>query len=161
MDRIDRVTRRVTRNPILSETAEQNQMTSDLLPMDPAALSWIEYWYPVAWKGLLAGALITVIAGITAIGFRIAVVAHKPSLEDPANSAASKVVTHSSVSSPAKRVSSFAPKAGLMSWRNSGLRVRNGLGEKVLAGPVDEASQQLSPRILSRHGTAPELLCAV
>jgi hypothetical protein len=92
MDRIDRVTRRVTRNPILSETAEQNQMTSDLLPMDPAALSWIEYWYPVAWKGLLAGALITVIAGITGIGFRIAVVARKPSLEDPANSAASKVV---------------------------------------------------------------------
>jgi predicted nucleic acid-binding Zn-ribbon protein len=44
-------------------------MTSDLPPMDPAALGWIEYWYPVAWKGLLAGALITVIAGITAIGF--------------------------------------------------------------------------------------------
>jgi hypothetical protein len=34
--------------------------------MDPAALSWIEHWYPVAWKGLLAGASLTVIAGITA-----------------------------------------------------------------------------------------------
>jgi predicted nucleic acid-binding Zn-ribbon protein len=49
--------------------AEQNQMTSDLPPMDPAALTWIEYWYPVAWKGLLAGAAITAVAGITTIGF--------------------------------------------------------------------------------------------
>jgi hypothetical protein len=40
---------------------------------------------------------------------------HKPSLEGPASSAASKVVIRSSVSSPAKRVSSFAPKAGLIS----------------------------------------------
>jgi hypothetical protein len=59
----------VTRNAILSETAEQNQMTSNLPPMDPAALSWIEHWYPVASKGLLAAASITVIAGITAMGF--------------------------------------------------------------------------------------------
>ena len=66
MARIDTATRPVTRNAVPSETAEQNQMTSDLPPIDPAALTWIEYWYPVAWKGLLAG---TVIAGITAIGF--------------------------------------------------------------------------------------------
>ena len=40
---------------------------------------------------------------------------HKPSLADPANSAASKVVIHSTANSPGKRVSSFAPKAGLTS----------------------------------------------
>jgi hypothetical protein len=40
---------------------------------------------------------------------------HKPSLADPANSAASKVVIRSSVGSLEKRASSFALKAGLMS----------------------------------------------
>src|SRR3974390_2357489 len=71
MARIHRATRPVALNAVSSEMAEQNQMTSDLPSIDPAALTWIEHWYPVAWKGLLAGTSIAVIAGITAIGFAL------------------------------------------------------------------------------------------
>jgi predicted nucleic acid-binding Zn-ribbon protein len=61
----------VSPKAISSETAEQNQMSSELAPIDPAALSWLEYWYPIASKGLLAGSLIAVVAGIAAIGFAL------------------------------------------------------------------------------------------
>src|ERR1700692_3314078 len=49
--------------------ADQNQMGSDLSPIDPAALNWVEYWYPILWEGLLVAVLITVIGAIGSIGF--------------------------------------------------------------------------------------------
>lgn len=48
---------------------DQNQMVSDLPPIDPALLSWAEYWYPVAWKGLLLAGLLTAIAACAGIAF--------------------------------------------------------------------------------------------
>jgi chromosome segregation ATPase len=44
-------------------------MGSDLSPIDPAVLNWVEYWYPIAWEGLLVAVLITVIGAIGSIGF--------------------------------------------------------------------------------------------
>jgi hypothetical protein len=44
-------------------------MGSDLSPIDPATLNWVEYWYPIAWKGLLVAGLITIIGAIASIGF--------------------------------------------------------------------------------------------
>ena len=48
---------------------DQNHMGSDLSPIDPATLNWVEYWYPIAWKGLLVAGLITIIGAIASIGF--------------------------------------------------------------------------------------------
>ena len=47
----------------------QNQMASDLSPIDPLLLAWAEYWYPVAWKGVLAAGLITAIGACAGIVF--------------------------------------------------------------------------------------------
>jgi hypothetical protein len=48
---------------------DQSHMGSDLSPIDPATLNWVEHWYPIAWKGLLVAGLITIIAAIASIGF--------------------------------------------------------------------------------------------
>jgi hypothetical protein len=48
---------------------DQNQMVSDLSPTDPALLAWAEYWYPIAWKGLLAAGVITAIGACAGIAF--------------------------------------------------------------------------------------------
>jgi hypothetical protein len=64
-----RLTRTGTLSVTPSEMADQNHMGSDLSPIDPATLNWVEYWYPIAWKGLLVAGLITVIGVIASIGF--------------------------------------------------------------------------------------------
>jgi DNA repair exonuclease SbcCD ATPase subunit len=46
-------------------------MSSELAPIDPAALTWLEYWSPIASKGFLVGSLIAVVAGIAAVGFAL------------------------------------------------------------------------------------------
>ena len=48
---------------------DESHMGSDLSPIDPASLNWVEYWYPIAWKGLLIAGLITVIGAIGSMGF--------------------------------------------------------------------------------------------
>jgi len=48
---------------------DESHMGSDLSPMDPVSLNWVEYWYPIAWKGLLVAGLITVIGAIGGMGF--------------------------------------------------------------------------------------------
>ena len=48
--------------------AEQNQMSSELSSIDPLALSWVEYWHPIAWKGLLIGCSIAVVAAVVSVG---------------------------------------------------------------------------------------------
>jgi hypothetical protein len=49
--------------------ATQNQKGSEPVPIDPALLDWAEYWYPIAWKGLLAGGVITAIGACAGIAF--------------------------------------------------------------------------------------------
>ena len=44
-------------------------MSSELSPIDPLALSWVEYWHPIAWKGLLIGCSIAVVAAVVSVGF--------------------------------------------------------------------------------------------
>jgi peptidoglycan hydrolase CwlO-like protein len=46
-------------------------MSSALAPMDPSALTWLEYWSPIASRGFLVGSLIAVAAGIAAVGFAL------------------------------------------------------------------------------------------
>ena len=48
---------------------DESHMGSDLSPIDPASLNWVEYWYPIAWKGLLIAGLITLIGAIGSMGF--------------------------------------------------------------------------------------------
>jgi hypothetical protein len=49
--------------------AEQNQMPSDLSPIDPVLLAWAEYWYSIAWKGLLVAGLLTAVGACAGIMF--------------------------------------------------------------------------------------------
>jgi hypothetical protein len=39
------------------------------VPLDPAQLDWAEYWYPISWKGVLAGGIITAIGACATIAF--------------------------------------------------------------------------------------------
>ena len=63
------LTGRETLNAIPSGMAEQNQMSSELSSIDPLALSWVEYWHPIARKGLLIGCSIAVVAAVVSVGF--------------------------------------------------------------------------------------------
>jgi chromosome segregation ATPase len=49
--------------------AEQSQMSSDLPSIDPAVLSWAEYWHPIAWKGLLIAGSLAALAAVASIAF--------------------------------------------------------------------------------------------
>jgi heme/copper-type cytochrome/quinol oxidase subunit 1 len=51
--------------------ASENQMASELSPLDPALLEWAEYWYPIAWKGLLAAGAVTAVAACATIAFLV------------------------------------------------------------------------------------------
>ena len=44
-------------------------MSSDLPSIDPAVLAWGEYWYPIAWKGMLVSCSIAVLAALASSGF--------------------------------------------------------------------------------------------
>ena len=44
-------------------------MSSELSSIDPLALSWVEYWHPIARKGLLIGCSIAVVAAVVSVGF--------------------------------------------------------------------------------------------
>ena len=44
-------------------------MNSDLPSIDPAVLAWGEYWYPIAWKGMLVSCSIAVLAALASAGF--------------------------------------------------------------------------------------------
>ena len=48
---------------------DESHMGSDLSPIDPVSLNWVEYWYPIGWKGLLIAGLITVVGAIGSMGF--------------------------------------------------------------------------------------------
>ena len=48
---------------------DESHMGSDLSPFDPVSLNWVEYWYPIAWKGLLIAGLITLVGAIGSMGF--------------------------------------------------------------------------------------------
>lgn len=62
-------TTRAIGESVIPIMADQNQMASDLSPIDPAALAWAEYWYPIAWKGLLFAGLITAVGACAGIAF--------------------------------------------------------------------------------------------
>jgi hypothetical protein len=62
-------TTRATGDSVIIKMADQNQMVSDLSPIDPALLASAEYWYPIAWKGLLVAGAITAIGACATIGF--------------------------------------------------------------------------------------------
>jgi hypothetical protein len=49
--------------------AAENQKGSDTLPIDTALLEWAEYWYPISWKGVLAGGIITAVGACATIAF--------------------------------------------------------------------------------------------
>ena len=44
-------------------------MSSELSSIDPLALSWVEYWHPIARKGLLIGCSIAVVAAVVSVRF--------------------------------------------------------------------------------------------
>jgi len=44
-------------------------MSSDLPSIDPAVLSWGQYWHPIAWKGLLIAGSIAALAAVAGIAF--------------------------------------------------------------------------------------------
>ena len=44
-------------------------MSSELSSIDPSALSWVEYWYRIARKGLFIGCSIAVVAAVVSVGF--------------------------------------------------------------------------------------------
>jgi len=46
-----------------------SQMSPESPPVDPALLAWAEYWYPIAWKGLVAAGLIAAIGACATIVF--------------------------------------------------------------------------------------------
>jgi hypothetical protein len=47
--------------------ATENQRES--VPLNPALIEWAEYWYPISWKGVLAGGIITAIGACATIAF--------------------------------------------------------------------------------------------
>jgi hypothetical protein len=54
---------------ISSAMTEQNQVSSDLPSIDPGVVSWVEYWHPIAWKGLLIACSLAVLAAVASIAF--------------------------------------------------------------------------------------------
>ena len=60
---------RLMADPTITAMADQNQMGSELSPVDPMTLAWAEYWYPIAWKGLLAASAATILAACLAAIF--------------------------------------------------------------------------------------------
>jgi hypothetical protein len=49
--------------------AAKNQKESDRMAVDPSLLEWAEYWYPISWKGVLGGGIITAIGACATIAF--------------------------------------------------------------------------------------------
>jgi hypothetical protein len=49
--------------------AMKNQKGSDPVPIDQALLDWAEYWYPISWKGILIGGVITAVGACATIAF--------------------------------------------------------------------------------------------
>lgn len=49
--------------------AEKNQRGALRVAVDPSLLDWAEYWYPISWKGVLAGGVITAIGACATIAF--------------------------------------------------------------------------------------------
>src|ERR1700737_1675494 len=49
--------------------AIENQKDSARVPIDPALLDWAEYWYPISWKGVLAGGVMTAVGACATIAF--------------------------------------------------------------------------------------------
>jgi hypothetical protein len=47
----------------------KNQKGSEPVPIDPHLIDWAEYWYPISWKGVLAGGVITAIGACATIAF--------------------------------------------------------------------------------------------
>lgn len=47
----------------------KNQRESKSVPLDPTLLDWAEYWYPISWKGVLAGGIITAVGACATIAF--------------------------------------------------------------------------------------------
>jgi hypothetical protein len=54
---------------IISPMAAKNQKGADSVPLDPSILDWAEYWYPISWKGVLFGGLVTAVGACATIGF--------------------------------------------------------------------------------------------
>jgi hypothetical protein len=50
-------------------TATEDQKGSDPMPIDQALLDWAEYWYPISWKGILLGGVITAVGACATIAF--------------------------------------------------------------------------------------------
>lgn len=49
--------------------ATENQIGSHPLPIDPKLLEWAECWYPISWKGVLVGGLITAVGACATVAF--------------------------------------------------------------------------------------------
>jgi hypothetical protein len=49
--------------------APKNKKGSDPVPIDPHLIDWAEYWYPISWKGVLAGGIITAVGACATIAF--------------------------------------------------------------------------------------------
>ncbi|MFH1342162.1 MAG: hypothetical protein ABIL01_13330 [Pseudomonadota bacterium] len=49
--------------------AHENNIGSQPSRIPPALLEWAEYWYPISWKGVLAGGIITAIGACATIAF--------------------------------------------------------------------------------------------
>jgi hypothetical protein len=47
----------------------ENKKGSRPVSIDPALLEWADYWYPISWKGVLAGGLITAVGACATIVF--------------------------------------------------------------------------------------------
>jgi hypothetical protein len=52
-----------------TKMATENQIDLDVSPVDPSALAWAEYWYPIAWKGLIVFGVVTALAACGTIAF--------------------------------------------------------------------------------------------
>jgi hypothetical protein len=49
--------------------AEKNVKGSQPVPIEPSLFDWAEYWYPISWKGVLAGGVITAVGACATIAF--------------------------------------------------------------------------------------------
>jgi hypothetical protein len=49
--------------------ATENHSASELSPVARALLDWAEYWYPISWKGVLLGGVITAVGACATIAF--------------------------------------------------------------------------------------------
>lgn len=62
-------TRRAIGEAKMIVMATENQRASDLSPIAKALLEWAEYWYPISWKGVLVGGVITAVGACATIAF--------------------------------------------------------------------------------------------